>query len=160
VYTITRNLYINRERSNNHADMTSPSHPQRGQTTNTLANLPLPVHFEGWSPALLQQIESSGATSYNALLVGLNKRFSHGLQLQASYTFSKSLATDFGTSTGANGGSSAGNQNDPKSRYGPDNFIRPHRLILNYLYQLPSPGKQHPFVRQALGGWMLVGVTT
>jgi len=159
-YSGARGLHVIRERSINQADLASPSHPIRGETTNTLANLPLRVPFEGWSPALLQQIESSGATWYNALLVGLNKRFSHGLQLQASYTFSKSLATDFGTSTGANGGSSAGNQNDPKSRYGPDNFIRPHRLILNYLYQLPSPGKQHAFVRQALGGWMLVGVTT
>jgi hypothetical protein len=159
-YSGARGLHVIRERSINQANLASPSNPIRGQTTSTLANLPLRVPFEGWSPSLMQQIESAGATWYNALLVSLNKRFSHGLQLQASYTFSKDLATDFGTSTGANGGSSAGNQNDPKSRYGPDNFIRPHRLILNYLYQFPSFSKQNAFVRQALGGWALVGVTT
>lgn len=159
-YSGARGLHVIRERSINQANLASPSNPIRGETTSTLANLPLRVPFEGWSPSLMQQIESAGATWYNALLVSLNKRFSHGLQLQASYTFSKDLATDFGTSTGANGGSSAGNQNDPKSRYGPDNFIRPHRLILNYLYQFPSFSKQNAFVRQALGGWALVGVTT
>src|SRR5438477_10579914 len=74
--------------------------------------------------------------------------------------FLQEPATDFGTSTGVNGGSSAGNQNDPKSRYGPDNFIRPQRFILNYLYQFPSLSKHSSFVRQALGGWALVGVTT
>lgn len=159
-YSGARGLHVIRVRSINQADLASSSNIIRGQTTNTLADLPLRVPFEGWNPGLLDQIESAGATWYNALLVGLNKRFNHGLQLQASYTYSKSLATDYGSSTGPNGGSSAGNQNDPKSRYGPDNFIRPHRLIINYLYQLPSLNRQNSFIRQALGGWALSGVTT
>ncbi len=73
---------------------------------------------------------------------------------------SEPLATDYGSSTGPNGGSSAGNQNGPKSPYGLDNFIRPQRFILNYLYQFPQLSSQKSLVRHALGGWMLSDVTT
>lgn len=48
--------------------------------------------------------------------VSLNKRFSHGLQAQVSYTFSRNLTTDPLTSVGGNGGCSNGDQNNPKQR--------------------------------------------
>ena len=71
--------------------------------------------------------------------MSLNKRFSHGLQAQISYTFSRNLTTDPLTSVSGNGGFSNGDQNNPKLRYGPDFFVREHRLIANYTYQFPSP---------------------
>lgn len=37
------------------------------------------------------EADSPGTSSYNALWLTLNKRFSRGLQFNASYTFSKSL---------------------------------------------------------------------
>lgn len=159
-YSGERGLHLIQERSINQADLASPSDPIRGQTTNTLANIPLRVPFEGWSPSNMIQIESAGASWYNALLVGLNKRFSHGLQFQASYTFSRDLSTAYGSTTGPNGGDAVGNQDDPASRYGPDDFIREHRFVVNYTYELPSPHTKSTFVHQALGGWMLAGVTT
>jgi hypothetical protein len=108
----------------------------------------------------MDQIESAGASWYNALLVGLNKRFSDGLQFQLSYTFSRSLSTDNSTTTGPNGGISYGNQNDPSQRYGPDDFIRPQRFIANFTYQLPGPKDTQSLKGQALGGWMVAGVVT
>src|SRR5262249_49487408 len=44
-------------------------------------------------------------------------------------------------------------------RYGPDTFIRRHRLIVNYTYDLPGP-KNNGALKQALGGWTVAGVTT
>lgn len=159
-YSGARGEHLIRERSVNQAGFASPSDPIRGQTTNTIANIPLRVPYEGWDPTLMEQIESSGASWYNALLVSLNKRFSQGLQFQLSYTFSRSYSTDDATSTGPNGGTSYGDQNDPAQRYGQDNFIRPQRFIANFTYQLPGPKDLHSFKGQAFGGWMLAGVVT
>ncbi|HUL33124.1 MAG TPA: carboxypeptidase regulatory-like domain-containing protein [Candidatus Eisenbacteria bacterium] len=155
-----RGEHLIRLRDVNQALVASPTNPIRGETTNTLANIPLRVPYEGWDPSQMLQIESGGASWYNAFLVSLNKRFSSGLQFQLSYTFSKSLSTEAMTSNGPDGGESYGDQNDPSQRYGPDLFIRPQRLILNFSYELPGPKERHSFKGQALGGWMVAGVIT
>ena len=155
-----RGLHLIRERSINQAGLASPSNPIRGETTNTGSNIPLRVPFEGWNSANMLQIESSGASWYNALLVSLSKRFSNGLQFQASYTFAKDLTTDATSSTGPNGGVAVGDQNNAAQRYGPDLFIRKHRFIVNYSYEFRTPFKEHAFARTALGGWSIAGVTT
>ena len=153
-------LHLIRVRSINQAGIASPANPIRGETTNTLANVMLRVPFQGWDPANLQQIESAGASWYNALLASLNKRFSHGLQAQISYTFSKNSTTDPLTSINGNGGFSNGDQNNPKLRYGPDFFVREHRLIANFTYQFPGPKDLSSLRGQLLGGWHVAGVTT
>ena len=159
-YSGARGTHLIRERDVNQAQLASASNPIRGQIANTVANVPLRVPFEGWDAALMQQIESSGASWYNALLVGLNKRFAHGLQFQASYTFTRDLSTDASSTTGPNGGLSFGDQNNPKQRYGPDSFIRPHRFIANFTYELPGPQSTRSLKGQTLGGWMVAGVAT
>jgi hypothetical protein len=158
-YSGARGLHLIDFRSINQANLASASDPIRGETTNTLANLALRVPYEGFSPYSMTQIESDGASWYNALLVSLNKRFSHGLQAQVSYTFAKDLSTTFGSTTGPNGGQVTGNQNSLASGYGPDNFVRPQRLVINYSYQLPKPHWNSAFAQQALGGWSVQGVT-
>jgi len=159
-YSGARGTHQIRIRGINQAQIASPTDPIRGESTNTVANVGLRVPLEGWDPSLMQQIESSGSYWYNALLVGLNKRFSHGLQFQVSYTFTRDLSTDAFTTNGANGGESIGNQDDPRQRYGPEYFVRPHRFITNFTYQLPGPKDLHSFKGQALGGWNLSGVVT
>ncbi len=153
----TRQIRI---RGINQAQIASPTDPIRGETTNTVANVGLRVPLEGWDPSLMQQIESSGSYWYNALLVGLNKRLSHGLQFQVSYTFTRDLSTDAFTTSGANGGEAYGNQDDPHQRYGPEYFVRPHRFITNFTYQLPGPKDLHSLKGEALGGWSLSGIVT
>lgn len=159
-YSGARGQHLIRQRSINQADLASASDPIRGETANTVTNIPLRVPFQGWDSANMQQIESAGASWYNALLVSLSKQFGRGLQFQASYTFAKDLATDATTSTGPNGGVAIGDQNDPSQRYGPDEFIREHRFIVNFTYDFPAPFKSNSLARQALGGWSIAGVTT
>jgi len=158
-YSGARGLHLLDIRSINQANAATAADPIRGETTNTLANLALRVPFEGFSPYSMTQIESDGASWYNALLVSLNKRFSHGLQAQVSYTWAKDLSTTFGSTTGPNGGQVTGNQNNLASGYGPDNFVRPQRLVINYSYQLPKPRWNNAFAQQALVGWSVQGVT-
>lgn len=159
-YVGQRGLHLVNERSLNQAFLASPQNPIRGQTTNTVANIPLRVPIAGWaSYPGIQEIESAGASWYNSLEVSLNKRFSNGLQFLAAYTFARDLATDTGTSDNANGGFAAGNQNSPKSRYGPDEFVREQRVVISYVYELPWLKNTKSWLGQVAGGWSVAGVT-
>ncbi len=159
-YNGTRGTHLLRSRSVNQALLASPSNPIRGVTTNTVANIPLRVPYQGFTSSGMTDIEASGANWYNALDVSLEKRFSHGLQFLASYTWARLLSTDSFSSNGGNGGSATGNQNDPRQRYGPDNFVRDQRFVLSAVYSLPWLKNSHSLMGEVLGGWQLSGVTT
>ena len=159
-YTGARSTHLLRIRSINQAELASPSHPIRGITTNTTANIAQRVPFLGFTAAAMQDIEPSGAAWYNGLNVALEKRFSHGLQFLGSYTFSKQLATELNSVNGGNGGTVTGDQNDPRQRYGPDAFIRPHRFVLSAVYAIPGPKDPRSLLGEVLGGWQLGSVMT
>ena len=160
-YVGTRGTHLFRERAPNQALLASPSDPIRGQTTNTLANIPLRVPIEGFGATGIGNIDSAGASWYNGLEVSITKRLSKGLQFLASYTFAKSLDTD-----GANvvvvsdAAITIGNQNNPRSRYGRSSFDRLHRFVPSYVYNFPSPKSSSTFVNKLLGGWAVSGVAT
>jgi hypothetical protein len=161
-YTGSRNTHLLRVRSINQANLASPDNPIRGVTTNTAAaaNIAARVPFLGFTSSALTDIEPSGASWYNALNVSLDKRFSHGLQFLASYTYARLLSTDSSTSNGGNGGSATGNQNDPRQRYGPDAFVRDQRFVLSAVYSLPGPKNRRSLWGETLGGWQAGTVTT
>jgi hypothetical protein len=118
------------------------------------------VPYQVFTSATMYDIESNGESWYNALNASLEKRFSHGLQFLASYTFARALETDAGAISGANGGLATGNQNSPSSRYGPDSFIRDQRFVLSAFYAIPGFANSKSFAGKTLGGWRLAGVTT
>jgi hypothetical protein len=93
-YVGTRGIHLVRQRSLNQALSASVSNPIRGVTTDTVANISLRVPVVGVPPDSLVVAESEGNSWYNGLEVSLTKRLSHGLQLLASRTFSKTLDTD------------------------------------------------------------------
>jgi len=160
-YVGTRGTHVFRGVALNQAELASPSNPIRGQTTNTLANLPLRTPILGFSPGSLDQIESEGAFWYNALEASLTKRISRGLQFLASYTFDKELSTDGANAVVvSNSATTVGNQDDPKSRYGRPSFDRAQRLIVSYVYEFPNRTHGNAFVTTALSGWSISGVIT
>jgi hypothetical protein len=144
----------------NQAALATPSNPIRGETTTTLTNLQLRVPYQGFSAGSMFDIQSNGIAWYNALQASLSKRFSHGLQFLASYTFARDLANAFESTIGPNGGQMYGNNNDPKSNYGPDAFVRPHRFVFSGVYDLPGPRNLRSLAGQILGNWKLAGVVT
>jgi len=160
-YVGRRGLHLLRNDSYNQAILASPSNPIRGLTTNTLANVTMRVPVLGFSPTGPAYMETEASDWYNSLQVTLQKRMSNGLQFLASYTFARLLSTDVQTSNFPGpGGNAIGNQNVPQQRYGPDQFTRPHRLVLSYLYQLPWMKDSKSLSGRLLGGWGLSGVTT
>jgi outer membrane receptor protein involved in Fe transport len=93
----------------------------------------------------ITQVESSGNSSYNALWVTANKRFSRGLQFNASYTFSKSIDYTSLNSQGV----ILQNSYDEKSNRGLSDFDARHRFVVSGLYELPFHGNQ------LVEGWQL-----
>jgi len=99
---------------------------------------------------------TDGSGKYNALLVTLNKRFSHGFQAQSSYTFSKS--TDDGSRFAAAGDFS--NDRDPIGHghdWGRSAFDLTHSWVTNFVYDLPG-GTLHGLTGKVLGGWSISGI--
>jgi hypothetical protein len=141
--------------------------PDTQVLANTSSNYLGRVHYLGVNPGNLQQVETDGNHLYNALQMQLRHTFSHGLTLQASYTWSK-LITDINASEAGAGIATPGNvlsgsasSNDPLARrqqYGLAAFNRPQRLVISYSYQLPFKGEG--WRGKAIGGWGISGVTT
>ena len=134
---------------------------------NTSSNFLGRVGYLGVNPGNLQQVKTDGNHLYNSLQLQLKHQFSHGLILQASYTWSK-LITDINASAAGAGIATPGNvlsgsasSNDPLNhaqQYGLAAFNRPQRFVLSYSYQIPY--KSEGWKEKALGGWSISGVTT
>lgn len=142
----------------NSALLASVQNPINGITTNTQANAPFRVPILGYQPSGFQVTSFDGAANYNSLQVTARKRYSYGLLLQASYTWSKDLS-DMASSNAAGSG---GNSNFPGSlwqQYGPVSYSRPQRFILNYSYDLPF-GTHAGALGVLSSGWNVSGVTT
>jgi hypothetical protein len=160
-YIGTRGTHGLVRRNLNQALLASDSNPIRGETTNTIANIPLRVPIQGFAANEgLDDTTSTAASWYNGLETSVTKRMSHGLQFLAAYTFSRCLSTA-GANTGAAGdGVLPGDQRNPKATYGRCDFNREHRFVFSYVYELPKPTRFNSFINNVLGGWALSGVTT
>lgn len=159
-YQGSRGTHLNLVRNFDQALSASPSNPIRGETTNTLANIGLRVPIQGFSIPGSSIFESIGSSWYNGLNASMTKRFSHGLQFQVAYTWASALENAPFYVSGANGGALIGDQNNLNANYGYDPAVRPQRLIVSYVYNLPGPASLSSFLGRVLGGWSVSGVTT
>jgi len=151
-------------RSNNQSLLASPANPVNGLSTNSAANAVERVPFLGLQPIAFRT-ESSGNCNYNSLQATINKRLSHGLQILAAYTFSKSIDTA-GDSLGSPafgvygtpifGQQVFNDQHNLAAQRGPSDFDRTHRFVLSYTWALPQPVDGN----RLLSGWAFSGVVT
>ena len=120
----------------------------------------------GWS--------SIGNSSYNALQATLRKQFSHGVQFDLNYTYSKSLDITsaasrvgfavYGYTNIGLVGSRLANAFNPKLARAVSDFDLPHQINLNWIADLPF-GRGRAFAARAsgltdafIGGWQLSGI--
>jgi len=91
-------------------------------------------------------------SSYNSLQSLLSKRFSHGLQFLASYTWSKSLdnASSFEESI---------NPIDPARSRSLSLYDARQRLVFSEYWTIPSPAVTN-WSRQLFNGWAIAGIFT
>lgn len=108
---------------------------------------------------------NSGSSSYHAGQLGVTRRFSKGLGVTGSYTYSKLI--DNGSEIFASSGlvnSSlpiiphvlGGERNERAVSL----FDRTHRAVFTYVYDLPFMRDQRGVLGQIVGGWQLSGITT
>ncbi len=115
----------------------------------------------------IQILENLGIANYNSLQAKLERRFSKGVTLLASYTYGKSLtdSVDHLSTSGAGNGVDVGEFKEPQDphrrrlEYGPSEFDVTHRFVLSGVWQMPF-GKGKPYgsnwsrgMDLALGGW-------
>jgi hypothetical protein len=145
----------------NRAQLASPAHPINGETASTLENINMRVPIVGYTPDGIRSAETSGASLYHGLEATVRKRLSRGLQVQASYTFSKTLNTLY--TIAGNAGASLSNglsTSHVSNGYGLAEFSRPNRFVLSYLYTFPNYKGASGALGKLLSGWQLSGVTT
>jgi len=100
----------------------------------------------------IAEATSLGSSDYKALWLTANHRLSHGLQLQGSYTLSKSTDTNSYDGTGAGNNGSLQDSNNLAGSVGPSDFDVRHRFSLNATWELPFHGNR------LKDGWQLVVV--
>ena len=91
-------------------------------------------------------------SAYNGFQASLEKRFSHGLQFEAAYTYGKSIdnASTF---------ESLVDPVNPKRNRSLSLFDARNRFVLSYYWEFPVP-KYEGFKGKALDGWAMSGITT
>jgi hypothetical protein len=105
---------------------------------------------------------TDGTSTYNGMVLGLSKRFRHGLQFQASYTLGKAMddgsqavgSSDFSNSFQPRYGP------DPADNYGPSDFDIRHNFVFSYSYELPLAAGTDGLMGVLARGWQFSGIVT
>jgi len=103
------------------------------------------------------------STTYNALQVKLDRRFTSGLGITTGFTYAKGMGYQTGDDGGLYGFFLAG---QGRRNYALNDFNRTLTFVQSYVYQLPF-GKGKAFLNSAgkgvnavIGGWQLEGILT
>jgi hypothetical protein len=137
-------------------------------TANTTGNVNERVSYLGFAPGGVAETNTNGDMLYNSLQAQVRHQFSHGLMLQASFTWSKEF-TNVNSNQAGSGIQPPGavlygasNSNDPlnfRQQYGLAAFNRSKRAVISYSYDLPWK-RSEGVSGKLLGGWTITGVTT
>lgn len=108
----------------------------------------------------VNRLDDGASSNYNSLQVTGNKTFSHGLEFQASYTWSKSIdnASDFFPAIQANDNSYAQDAFQLAAERAVSNFDIRHRIIVTEIWQVPFFRGRKGFAGKVLDGWSFESV--
>ena len=141
--SLTRNLAVLR----------NFNQPTRGTRD---ANGPVPYPAFGH----IQWREMTGEGNYKGVDLSFEKRFSRGYSYRASYTLGESRDQAPEHLNAASGRPQNGR--DLESWEGPSDFDIRHRLVANFIVELPfgegKPFAQDGVARHVLGGWLVSGI--
>ncbi len=102
--------------------------------------------------------KSALSSNYNGLLMSFNRRYSNGLSVLVSYSWSKSLGVLGSVGEGSNG------QRDPSNRrldYGPLGSDVRHNWVTSFVWELPWGAKaSSALARHVVHGWQFNGIHT
>jgi hypothetical protein len=113
--------------------------------------------------------DMSGHSTYHSMQLSFEHQTTHGLWMQASYTWSKLISNTEGGNPalgGFEGNGNIGTQNtyDRRADKAVSNSDIPHRLVISYVYDLPVGQGRHflshvnPWLNGLIGGWRVSGI--
>jgi hypothetical protein len=110
------------------------------------------------------QLKPDGNSEYNALLVRVEHRFSHGLGMLMTYNYGHSLDNTSSVNLQSRNFSDFRWSAHPKWEHGNSDFDVRHRFVLSYMYDLPfGRGKRFAtsgLANQVFGGWEISGIVS
>ena len=167
-YSGSHAVHIETGRGFNEAQIASPANPVNCNgpsgciTTTTSANASQRAPVLGLRPGGFTSAGNWGYAKYNSLQAILRKTLSNGLQFQAAYTYGRDFTNVVGVNLqgGVAGTVNSNDPNVPREAYGPADFNRQQRFIVNYLYSLPKFGGTDTIAGKLVNGWGVSGVTT
>ena len=122
----------------------------------------LSASVNGWTSALLPYagwgnltaIETDGYSSYNAMMLRINRRFANNLAVNFDYTWSHVL------DTGDNDSDAINNPFCISCSYANAGYNQPNVISLDVIYDLPkvTGSFDNAFTKQVFDGWELSGV--
>jgi Carboxypeptidase regulatory-like domain/TonB dependent receptor len=153
------------------ADQTAPTAPRRPAhkaAPGALGPCDLadPDNCDPVFDVSIATLRSNAISNYNSLQARLEKRLSHGLQFQLSYTYSHALDDASSASLGSQNQGDFRLQTDPLLEYGNADFDVRHRIVFSYEYELPFGshkaigGNATGVLNQIIGNWELAGIAT
>jgi hypothetical protein len=107
-----------------------------------------------------------GKGDYHALQVKVERRYSRGLYLLNSFTWSRARDNASGHLEVQNGDNSRVNYRDLESEFGRSGYDQPLNNTTSFVWELPfGQGRKYgtnfnPVLEGILGGWRLVGINT
>jgi hypothetical protein len=110
--------------------------------------------FQDFGP--IEDESTVGYSQYHSFQLSVNKRFSRGITLLGSYTFSKDVGLTSPQGEGSLGTRDPNNWNLEKGLMPTD---RTHLLAISSVWMLPSPSG-HTALKLIAGGWQLTGIYT
>ena len=108
-------------------------------------------------------LQNVGHSSYHAMVASIERRFSQGLNLQASYTWSKNITNADSLINVTNGVNQEQDPSSGKSQKSISNQDIPHTFVTSFIYELPF-GKNKMFLNHSgllnslIGGFKVGGV--
>jgi hypothetical protein len=128
-----------------------------------IVSLDARVPFMGINTPEAIILKSVGNSIYHGLQTNFSKRFSHGLQFNLGYTWSRSIddnSADPGSTSGGGkpdvpntGFIVQGSARNLRANRGVSDFDRQHRFSLSFVYDIPTGGWQNRLVK----GWQVSG---
>jgi len=143
--------FYNGNQASPSSDPTAPFAPRR----------PIPQIDTG-----INLFKSDGGSKYNSLQSRLEKRFTHGVSLLVTYTYSHAVDNASNANLGSQNNDGFRWFQHPEWEKGNASFDVRHRFTASYIYELPFGhgkkmlGSAHGAVEQIAGGWQIAGITT
>jgi hypothetical protein len=173
-FTVQRELPLNLlldvayvgNRSNKLIILADYNQARPNNPTDPAAGTPLQQRRPFTDFSFIQASFNGGFTSYHALQIKVERRFSNGLYLLNSFTWSKSMDNAAGHLEANFGDNSRGNIRNLNADKGLSNYDQPYNNTTSIVYDLPF-GKGRRFatnsssvVDSIIGGWRLTLINT